>query len=60
MILIPENIRDSKYLNARICEHLGEQHFTPQQEIAIKNLIEDISSGYNHTISRQEWGLGWD
>jgi len=60
MITIPKTDSDSVWLNRQIREHLGAQTFTKRQEIAIAMLIQEIAYGYRHTISRQDWGPGWD
>jgi hypothetical protein len=55
-----ETTHDAAFLNQKVTEHLGTQTFTPEQEAAIIQVIRAIASGYRHTISRMEWGPGWD
>ena len=51
---------DAAWLNREITTHLRGVKFTPEQETAIKKLLVGVIAGYNHTISRQSWGPGWD
>lgn len=60
MIRIPDTDSDSRWLNRQIEGHLDGQTFTPKQEQAIKKLILEIAYGYRDTISRMDWGPGWD
>ncbi len=54
--------RDARFFNKCISDTLygAQGTFTEDQELRIKQLIRTLASGYQHTISRIEWGPGWD
>ena len=60
MIRITVPMSDAAWLNRQIEDKLDKHTFTQEQEEAIKLTILEIAYGYRHTISRQEWGPGWD
>jgi len=51
---------DEKWVNGRITACLHGIEFTPEQEKAVVALITELVDGYTRTISRMNWGAGWD
>lgn len=46
------NNTDAVWLNKQIKEHVCDMYFSDEQKIVVVKLINEISYGYQHTISR--------